>query len=248
MRPVALPSMPLWLKGAVRSLSQPAAPVYRRRRLMAVGVLAITIVLLGALCLAGLSRRTAAVGASPSDSAQSAGPSLHRMQVPRSRSSLHGRAMGENDLKASDFGAKTLDWRASSGGSHPNLGAYGGVSVDVSIGRQRVYVRSHGVTIYMMIASTGMNDSTPRGDFTVSGRGPHFYNPGDSMGADYWVSFLNDEYLFHSVPTGNDQGDYIESEARKLGEPASHGCVRLTVADARWLYEQLPDGTPVHIE
>ncbi|WP_165541109.1 L,D-transpeptidase, partial [Bifidobacterium longum] len=36
-------------------------------------------------------------------------------------------------------------------------------------------------------------------------------------------------------------------EPNKLGSPASHGCVRLTVPDVKWLYEQLPQGTTVHI-
>ena len=54
-------------------------------------------------------------------------------------------------------------------------------------------------------------------------------------------------YLFHSVPTGQNFGDYLEDEAMKLGQPASHGCVRLTVADAKWFYDQVPDGTPVTI-
>ena len=32
-------------------------------------------------------------------------------------------------------------------------------------------------------------------------------------------------------------GDYIEEEAEELGQKAnSHGCIRLTVADAKWFY------------
>ena len=37
------------------------------------------------------------------------------------------------------------------------------------------------------------------------------------------------------------------SEAEKLGSPASHGCIRLSIADSKWLYDQLPTGTPIHI-
>lgn len=54
-------------------------------------------------------------------------------------------------------------------------------------------------------------------------------------------------YLFHSVPTGEAFGDYLPEEGAKLGQPASHGCVRLTVADAQWFYDQVPDGTLVTI-
>ena len=42
-------------------------------------------------------------------------------------------------------------------------------------------------------------------------------------------------------------GEYMEEEGNKLGQPASHGCVRLTVADAEWFYNQIPEGTPVTI-
>ncbi|MBC7345294.1 MAG: L,D-transpeptidase, partial [Clostridia bacterium] len=32
-----------------------------------------------------------------------------------------------------------------------------------------------------------------------------------------------------------------------LGQPASHGCIRLTMEDARWIYDHIPRGAPVHI-
>ena len=67
------------------------------------------------------------------------------------------------------------------------------------------------------------------------------------MGADYWVGFIGTQYLFHPVPTGVSFGDYFPSESQKLGQRASHGCVRLSVADAQWFYNSIPDGTPVHI-
>ena len=32
-----------------------------------------------------------------------------------------------------------------------------------------------------------------------------------------------------------------------LGKPVSHGCVRLDINDAKWLYEFVPSGTTVKI-
>lgn len=138
-------------------------------------------------------------------------------------------------------------WRDPTGGTQPDLSTLEDVSVVVDIAAQRAHVRSANQDVYVMTISTGMNDSTPRGDYVVQGRGEHFYNAGEGMGADYWVNFLGNTFLFHSVPTGVNFGDYIAGEGAKLGQPASHGCVRLSVADAKWLYEQLPDGTPIHI-
>lgn len=138
-------------------------------------------------------------------------------------------------------------WHDPTGGSQPDLTTLPDLSVLVDLASQKVHVRSAGTDVYVMTASSGLDDSTPRGDFIVDGRGEHFYNPDEGMGADYWVNFLDNTYLFHSVPTTETQGEYLPEEGAKLGQPASHGCVRLSIADARWLYEQLPDGTPVHI-
>ncbi len=55
--------------------------------------------------------------------------------------------------------------------------------------------------------------------------------------------------LFHSVwYTGqNNPATLSVSSYNRLGTTASHGCVRLTVADAKWIYDNVPSGTPVII-
>ncbi|MBH1939707.1 L,D-transpeptidase family protein [Mobilitalea sibirica] len=55
--------------------------------------------------------------------------------------------------------------------------------------------------------------------------------------------------LFHSVyyyEFGN-PGSLAVKEFNKLGSAASHGCVRLTVEDAKWIYDNCPVGTTVII-
>ncbi|GAA0629495.1 hypothetical protein GCM10008901_00010 [Bifidobacterium pullorum] len=142
-------------------------------------------------------------------------------------------------------GKETADWNSPSQESaYPNLSKVRNLNVRVSIADQQVYIRDGSTVIYTMIASTGLNDCTPRGTYRVNGRGRSFMNP-DGMGANNWVRFLGN-YLFHSVPI-NKSGNYIVSEAQKLGRPASHGCVRLTIPDSKWLYDQLRDGTSVTI-
>ena len=39
----------------------------------------------------------------------------------------------------------------------------------------------------------------------------------------------------------------MTEEFNKLGQTASAGCVRLTVADVKWVYENCPSGTTVII-
>lgn len=55
--------------------------------------------------------------------------------------------------------------------------------------------------------------------------------------------------LFHSVwYTGkNNPATLSISSYNKLGTTASHGCVRLTVAGAKWIYNNVPSGTKVVI-
>lgn len=69
-------------------------------------------------------------------------------------------------------------------------------------------------------------------------------NP-DGVGARYWVRFY-EEYLFHAVPM-DVNGNYLLHEAEKLGSKASHGCIRLSVSDAIWFYEQIPTGAKVRV-
>lgn len=140
-----------------------------------------------------------------------------------------------------------LDWRSPTGGPHIDLAKVKDLHLVVSLDHQRVYVMSGRRVVYTMVCSTGMDGSTPRGDYRIQNRGDDFFNEHENMGAKYWVSWANyGEYLFHTVPTDR-SGRYIASEAEKLGRPASHGCVRLSVSDAQWLYRQLPEGTPVSI-
>lgn len=55
--------------------------------------------------------------------------------------------------------------------------------------------------------------------------------------------------LFHSVYyyEYNNPASLATAEYNKLGKAASHGCIRLTVADAKWIYDNCPSGTSVEI-
>lgn len=140
-------------------------------------------------------------------------------------------------------------WKYPTGGAYPNLTGIkvSDLHVNVNLKKQRVYIIAHGKTVYSMVMSSGIKDSTPHGNYQINGRGDHFFNQDEKVGADYWVAFIGSQYLFHSVPTNYNFGEYIPSEGMKLGKPASHGCVRLSVADAKWFYKNIPDGTAVHI-
>lgn len=148
--------------------------------------------------------------------------------------------------------AGAIDWLRPTGGPYPRLEAGARLWVKVSLERQRVYIMDGGKSVYTMIASTGLDtppdDRTPEGTFYVQReRGLSFYSSKAGEGARYWVSWLHHgEYLFHSVPIDK-RGDIIPDEARKLGNKASHGCIRLSLADAKWVYDNIPYSTKVVI-
>lgn len=57
-----------------------------------------------------------------------------------------------------------------------------------------------------------------------------------------------DAYLFHSVPYYTQHKDDVEyDQYNQLGTPASLGCIRLAVADVKWIYDNCSLGCPVII-
>ncbi|MBZ9686215.1 L,D-transpeptidase family protein [Clostridium estertheticum] len=92
-----------------------------------------------------------------------------------------------------------------------------------------------------MSCATGKNISpTIRGSFTIQDRGPWFYT--GKSGARYWVRFSG-AYLFHSIAMDANKNvkDYT------LGKRASEGCVRLSIIDSKWVYDNMPYGTNVWV-
>ena len=127
------------------------------------------------------------------------------------------------------------------------------MTVIVSVGAQRTYVYQKNQLIRTMICSTGLLDGdsdTPYGDYVINSsgtkRGEWFYSKTYSEGAEYWVGFIGGVYLFHSAAMDSGR-NVIRAEEAKLGKPASHGCIRLSVEDAHWFYKTVPDGSDVHI-
>lgn len=155
---------------------------------------------------------------------------------------------------------KPIDWRKSSETiPYPDLNNVKNLWVKVNLKKNRTYLYDGKKIIYTMYCSGGvykkdpktgkMKSMTPTGTFYVQQeRGKSFYNSSVKEGANYYTSWHNHgEYLFHSVPTKAD-GSYNKKEAAKLGKSTgSHGCVRLSVADAKWMEENLPVGTKVEI-
>lgn len=119
--------------------------------------------------------------------------------------------------------------------------------VEVKLGEK------HTMTVYKgrqqvrhMPASGGRPECpTPMGYFYTKDRGHSFWSQRFGEGATYWVR-LAGQYLVHSVPKDS-HWETKEEEHKKLGLPASHGCIRLDEKDAQWFFENIPRGTLVII-
>jgi hypothetical protein len=85
---------------------------------------------------------------------------------------------------------------------------------------------------------------TPLGSFKTS----NYYNwllMVDGSYGRYAVRF-NKKILFHSVPyNSTNVSDLEEGQFNLLGDVASLGCVRLSLADEKWIYENCEVGTSV---
>ena len=129
------------------------------------------------------------------------------------------------------------------------------IEVDTSNQIVTVYLgagRETGDIARQMICSTGRSSSTPKGTFKIFtrkgvDREAWYYIRAYRAYVQYPTRFYND-YLFHSLPCAKPDASTIDGYAlSRMGTPASHGCVRLYAEDAKWIAENCPDGTRVHV-
>lgn len=127
------------------------------------------------------------------------------------------------------------------------------MTVDVNNQVTIVYGRDdngeYTIPVRRMVCSTGTR-STPSdvGDWVLEGRRARWcYFPAWSSHAQYWTK-INDNIAFHSVTYREPDYDALSTKSyNMLGSRASHGCVRLLVSDARWVYENIGEGVVVTI-
>ncbi|WP_283695849.1 L,D-transpeptidase [Clostridium perfringens] len=120
--------------------------------------------------------------------------------------------------------------------------------VFVNIAEQKTYVYEGSKNDWTLdktfTCSTGIEGKeTPVGVFTVQNRAPWFFSPKYGQGGKYYVQFMGN-YLFHSIPFDSDKTTISDPT---LGVPSSHGCIRLSVEDSKWLYDNVQNGSKIII-
>ncbi len=116
------------------------------------------------------------------------------------------------------------------------------IQVDVTLNVVTVF--QNGEPIKAMTCSTG--SATPRsGTYRTSDKYEWRTLIGGVSGQ--YATRITGQILFHSVPYTRygDKSSLEYWEYDKLGSAASLGCVRLSVADAKWIYDNCPSGMSV---
>ena len=127
--------------------------------------------------------------------------------------------------------------------------------ITVNTSKQRVYVYEwNGKSfnenpVKTFKCSSGKNDTpTPKGTYWNTGRISEWYYFKEF---DCWAKYawtIDGGILFHSVIySARSESSVRSGTIRQLGSKASHGCVRLSVENAKWIFENCGAGTPVTV-
>jgi len=128
------------------------------------------------------------------------------------------------------------------------VASYGGnkyILVDIS--EQHMYVYEGDVLVYSFVASTGMNNATAVGHFSVLEKIPNAYGATWDIWMPNWLGIYwagglqNGIHALPILPNG------ATLWAGYLGVPISYGCVVLGTYEAQLLYDWADVGTPVEI-
>lgn len=127
--------------------------------------------------------------------------------------------------------------------------------IGVSISEQRVYIwawdgSGYNKELKKFKCSTGMPGyDTPVGTYQSGGKMTYdewYYFADYNCYAKYAYKIVGGIF-FHSVLYNSSKKGPTNSSVRALGRRASHGCIRLAVENAQWIFENCPIGTTIVI-
>jgi LysM repeat protein len=118
----------------------------------------------------------------------------------------------------------------------------------VDISEQHLYAYQSGVLVFSFVASTGMNNATRVGVFSVLDKIPNAYEATWNIWMPNWLGI----YWAGSLENGIHALPILSNGARLwagyLGTSISYGCVVLGVSESQMLYDWVTVGTPVEIQ
>ncbi len=166
------------------------------------------------------------------------------------KSLLNSRLAGNNSNSNINLEIKTIpkteqkvqqDTADSSGGTS---GVFPGKYLEVVLATQMLYCWDGNSNQCAYRISSGMwSMPTPTGTRYIDSKNPRAYSASYGLYMPWWMS-MGGGYGIHELPEWPDGTKEGESH---LGIPVSHGCVRLGVGPAEFVYNWTPIGTPVYI-
>ncbi len=125
-------------------------------------------------------------------------------------------------------------------------GLYPGKYIEVDLSSQQLIAWDGDQQFLSAGVSTGKwSTPTPIGVFHVQdGKSVRAYSATFGLYMPYWMPFIGSSYGLHALPewpSGAKEG------AGHIGTPVSHGCIRLTDANAAQLYDWTDVGTVVYV-
>ena len=136
-------------------------------------------------------------------------------------------------------------------GTIPSVDSDKPYMIVIYIGSQRGVVYSkdaagaYTVPVKVFTVSTGLGNNTVRGTYRIAYKWRWLPMHNNTIYCQY-VSQWNGNYLFHSIMYSYPDPSCLDRSAyARLGSKASAGCVRMTVRDAKWIYDNCESGTVV---
>jgi lipoprotein-anchoring transpeptidase ErfK/SrfK len=118
----------------------------------------------------------------------------------------------------------------------------------VDISEQQMYVYEGDVLVNSFIVSTGTNNATRVGSFSVLDKIPNAYGATWDLWMPNWLGIYWSGTLENGIHALPILSSGVQLWAGYLGTPISFGCVVLGVDEAQWLYDWADVGTPVDIQ
>lgn len=117
--------------------------------------------------------------------------------------------------------------------------------IEVNLDKQELSYFLSDVKMETFKVSSGKKGMyTPTGTYKVDNKSPKAWSANYGLWMPWWMSLKNGYFGIHELPVW--PNGYREGEDH-LGQPVSHGCIRLGVGPAKKLYDWTPVGTEVKI-
>lgn len=136
-----------------------------------------------------------------------------------------------------------LDKVAASGEPAPMMAAGGGNRVEIDLKKQVLQLYKGGALVRVLSVSTGNEKK-----YCVEGDCAVAVTPGGSFKVSRRIRGLRVSRLGELYnPLYFNGGIAMHGSASVPAYPASHGCVRIPMNSSLWLFDNVPNGTPVYV-